>query len=83
MILYELIISGKQRNYLLSLIYYITYEIDKLKIGINKDVENIIINKEWINIQKKKELIKSNIDIQDMGDKIIIGFHYKNRLLDL
>ena len=54
MILYGLIISGKQRNYLRSLIYYITYEIDKLKIGINKDVENIIINNEWINIQKKK-----------------------------
>ena len=28
-------------------------------------------------ISRKKELIKSNIDNQDMGDKIIIGFHYK------
>ena len=54
MILYGLIISSKQKNYFRSLIYYITYEIDKLKIGINKDFENIIINNEWINIQKKK-----------------------------
>ena len=81
MILYDLIISGKQRNYLRPLIYFNTYVIDKLKIGINKDVENIIINNEFINIQKKKELIKSNIDIQNMGDKIIIWIHYKNRLL--
>ena len=54
MILYGLIISGKQRNYLRPLIYFNTYVIDKLKIEINKDVENIIINNEWINIQKKK-----------------------------